>query len=33
MAMMIVYTSAAIRILYGLATYGLHRRTQAWRAR
>jgi len=33
MAMMIVYTSAAIRILYGLATHGLHRRTQAWRTR
>jgi iron(III) transport system permease protein len=31
MAMMIVYTSAATRILYGLATRGLHRRTQAWR--
>jgi iron(III) transport system permease protein len=33
MAMMIVYTSAAVRILYGLATRGLHRRTQAWRTR
>ena len=33
MAMMIVYTSAAVRILYGLATRGLQRRTQAWRAR
>ena len=33
MAMMIVYTSAAVRLLYGLATHGLHRRTQAWRTR
>jgi len=33
MAMMIVYTSAALRLLYGLATRGLHRRSQAWRAR
>jgi iron(III) transport system permease protein len=33
MAMMIVYTSAAVRLLYGLATRGLQRRTQAWRAR
>jgi len=33
MAMMIVYTSAGIRILYGLATRGLQRRTQAWRTR
>ena len=33
MAMMIVYTSAAVRILYGLATRGLATRTQAWRAR
>jgi iron(III) transport system permease protein len=33
MAMMIVYTSAAVRILYGLATRGLAIRTQAWRTR
>ena len=33
MAMMIVYTSAAVRILYGLATRGLATRTQAWRTR
>ncbi len=33
MAMMIVYTSAGVRILYGLATRGLAVRTQAWRAR
>ena len=33
MAMMIVYTSAGVRVLYGLATRGLAIRTQAWRAR
>ena len=33
MAMMIVYTSAAVRILYGLVTRGLATRTQAWRTR
>ncbi|MFQ5775125.1 MAG: putative 2-aminoethylphosphonate ABC transporter permease subunit [Kiloniellaceae bacterium] len=33
MAMMIVYTSAGVRILYGLATRGLAVRTQAWRTR
>ncbi len=33
MAMMIVYTSAGVRILYGLATRGLQRRSQAWRGR
>ena len=33
MAMMIVYTSAAVRVLHWLATRGLSRRTQAWRAR
>jgi iron(III) transport system permease protein len=33
MAMMIVYTSAGVRILYGLATRGLAIRTQAWRMR
>ena len=33
MAMMIVYTSAAARLLYGLATRGLAARTQAWRTR
>jgi iron(III) transport system permease protein len=31
MAMMIVYTSAALRLLHGLATRGIARRTQAWR--
>jgi iron(III) transport system permease protein len=33
MAMMIVYTSAAVRILHALVTRGLQRRTQAWRRR
>ncbi len=33
MAMMIVYTSAGVRILYGLATRGLATRTQTWRTR
>jgi len=33
MAMMIVYTSAGVRLLHGLLTRGLHRRSQAWRAR
>ncbi len=33
MAMMIVYTSAAVRLLYGLATRRLAARTQVWRAR
>jgi iron(III) transport system permease protein len=33
MAMMIFYTSAGVRILHGVLTRGLHRRTQAWRAR
>ncbi len=33
MAMMIVYTSAAVRILYGLATRRLAARTQVWRSR
>jgi iron(III) transport system permease protein len=33
MAMMIVYTSATVRILHVLLTRGLHRRTQAWRRR
>jgi iron(III) transport system permease protein len=33
MAMMIFYTSAGVRILYGVLTRGLHRRTQAWRTR
>jgi iron(III) transport system permease protein len=33
MAMMIVYTSAAVRVLYALATRGLAIRSQAWRAR
>ncbi len=33
MAMMIVFTSAGVRILYGLATRGLAIRTQAWRTR
>lgn len=33
MAMMIVYTSAAVRVLHALATRGLQRRTQAWRRR
>ncbi len=33
MAMMIVYTSAAVRIVHALATRGLDRRSQAWRHR
>ncbi|MFQ5783535.1 MAG: putative 2-aminoethylphosphonate ABC transporter permease subunit [Alphaproteobacteria bacterium] len=33
MAMMIVYTSAGVRVLYALATRGLQRRSQAWRRR
>ena len=33
MAMMIVYTSATVRIAYGLLTRGIERRTQAWRRR
>ena len=33
MAMMIVYTSAGVRLLHALVTRGLHRRTQAWRRR
>ncbi len=33
MAMMIVYTSAAVRLAHAVLTRGLHRRTQAWRAR
>lgn len=33
MAMMIVYTSAAVRILHALLTRGLARQTQAWRQR
>ena len=33
MAMMIVYTSAGVRILHGLLTRGVARRTQAWRKR
>ena len=33
MAMMIVYTSATVRILHALVTRGLLRRTQRWRRR
>ena len=33
MAMMIVYTSAGLRILHALVTRGIARRTQAWRVR
>lgn len=33
MAMMIVYTAAAVRLLHWLATRGLARRSQAWRGR
>ena len=33
MAMMIVYTSATVRIAYGLLTRGIERRTHAWRRR
>ena len=31
MAMMLVFTSAAFRIVYWLLTKGIERRTQAWR--
>ncbi len=33
MAMMIVYTSAAVRVLHALLTRGIARTTQAWRTR
>lgn len=33
MAMMIVYTAAAVRVLHALATHGLARSTQAWKKR
>lgn len=33
MAMMIVYTSAAVRLIHALATRGITRRLQAWRKR
>lgn len=33
MCMMIVYTSAGVRLLHYLLTRGLARRTQAWRER
>jgi iron(III) transport system permease protein len=33
MAMMIVYTSAGVRLLHALLTRGLHQRSQAWRVR
>jgi iron(III) transport system permease protein len=33
MGMMIFYTNAVARLLHGLLTRGIHRRTQAWRAR
>ncbi len=33
MAMMIVYTAAGVRLLHGLLTRGILRRTQAWRYR
>ncbi len=33
MAMMIVYTSSAVRLLHFLLTRGIERRTQAWRKR
>ncbi len=33
MAMMIVYTSAGVRVLYALVTRGLQRRSQTWRRR
>jgi iron(III) transport system permease protein len=33
MAMMIVYTSAGVRLLHALLTRGLHARSQAWRVR
>jgi iron(III) transport system permease protein len=33
MAMMIVYTSAGVRLLHALLTKGLQRRSMAWRMR
>jgi iron(III) transport system permease protein len=33
MAMMIVYTSAAVRLMHALVTRGITRRLQAWRKR
>ena len=33
MAMMIVYTSAGVRVGHALLTAGIRRRTQAWRRR
>ena len=33
MAMMIVYTSAGVRLLHYFLTRGIHKRTQAWRRR
>jgi len=33
MAMMIVYTSAGVRVLHALATRGIARTTQRWRTR
>ena len=33
MAMMIVYTSAGVRLLHAVLTAGVKRRTQAWRSR
>ena len=33
MGMMIFYTNATVRILHAQLTRGMHRRTQAWRAR
>jgi len=33
MGMMIVYTSAGVRLLHALLTRGIARRTQAWRKR
>jgi iron(III) transport system permease protein len=33
MSMLIVFTSVGVRILYGLVTWGMRKRTQAWRKR
>jgi hypothetical protein len=30
MSMLIVFTSIGVRLLYGLATWGIKKRTQAW---
>jgi iron(III) transport system permease protein len=33
MSMLIFFTGVGVRILYGIITYGVQKRTQAWRVR